>query len=221
MRIIAQQQGKVELIRQDSIGEFYTSLGRADEILKHPDMRLMVELLTMINKGEKEIVETIRGKYGREYGLADIMRFQEYFWNWRVMDPESVKFYFEFLQGREKVLKECAYSRADYFVIYALGIDFGGEISTLLERSCLGLLHKLNFLIDSYVYGNSAVSHKDLRSVSDIISNLLGAAQSVRAGKVPKGKQGDMMDNLVPKAVGRKSFFETESGVEFGSPKTN
>lgn len=218
MRILAKEGSKEPLIRQQSIGEFYRAIGRADEIVKRPDLRLLVELLTMINRGEQEIVDTIRAKYGREYGKADILRFQEYFWNWRIMDPESVKFYFEFLQGREKILKECAYNRADYFIFYALGIDFGGEVAELLERSCLGLIHKLNFLIDSYVYGNAAVSQKDLKGISDIISNLLGASQSVRAGKIPKGKQGPMVDDLIPRSVSRQGFFETENRVDFGKP---
>lgn len=214
-RTAAESDPKLEIIKVKSIGEFTVAFGRAHEILKRQDLRLLVELLTMIQKSETEIQETIRGKYGRDYAPADILRFIEYFWNWRIMDPESVSFYFDFLQGREKVLKECAYRRADYFIYYALGIDFGGEIAELLERSCLGLLHKLNFLIDGYVYGNVAVSQKDLGNLTEIISTLLGASSQVRAGKIPKGKQDAMAAMLIPQAVTRDKFFETEKSTHF------
>ena len=221
-RVAAEADSRIELIKEKSFGEFMQVLGVAREILKHDDLRLMTECLVMIQKGEKEIQDYIRGKYGREYATADILRFIEYFWNWRTMDPESVKFYFDFLTSREKVLKECAYRRADYFVYYALGIDFGGEIADLLERSTLGLIHKLNFLVDTYVYGESMISQKDLSNLTDVISNLLGAAQSCRMGRVPKGKQKELAEGMIPIAVSRDQFFETEKGTSFGtSPKVN
>jgi hypothetical protein len=214
-RAAAESDAKLDLIRVKTFGEFMVAFGRAQEILKRGDLRLLVELLTMMQKTESEIQQTIRGKYGRDYAPADVLRFIEYFWNWRTMDPESVQFYMEYVQGREKVLKECAYRRADYFIYYALGIDFGGEVAELLERSCLGLIHKLNFLIDGYVYGNSAVSQKDLESLTNIISELLGAASQVRAGKVPKGKQGGLADMLIPQAITRDKFFDAEKAAQF------
>src|SRR3990172_5956261 len=134
------------------------------------------------------------------------------------MDPESARFYFEFLMGREKLLKECAYRRADYFIYYALGIDFGGEIGELLERSCLGLMHKLNIFIDGYVYGDVAISQRDLQQIVEIIATLLGAAKSVREGRVPKGKQQGLADSLIPKAISRSEFFDREKAEHTTKP---
>lgn len=214
-RAAAESDAKLDIIKVKTFGEFMVAFGRAQEILKRQDLRLMVELLTMLQKTESEIQQTIRGKYGRDYAPADVLRFVEYFWNWRAMDPESVQFYMEYVQGREKVLKECAYRRSDYFIYYALGIDFGGEVAELLERSCLGLIHKLNFLVDGYVYGNAAVSQRDLEGLTTIISELLGAASQVRAGKIPKGKQGGLADMLIPKAITRDQFLEAEKTTSF------
>ena len=221
LRASAQNDPKLEIIREKSIGEFFRTFGRADEILKREDVRQLTELLTMINKGEAEIKETIRAKYGREYGDADVLRFVEYFYNWKIMDPDSVKFYFQYLQGRDLILKQCAYSRADYFITYALGIDFGGEVSELLERSCLGLIHKLSIMIDGYVYQTTPVSQKDLAHLVGIIESLLSASASCRAGKVSKPKQKEIMDNFVPTAVKRETFFEEEKKTTFSAEKPN
>lgn len=222
LRASAEHDPKLEIIKEKSIGEFFRTFGRADEILRRDDLRLLVELLAMINKGEAEIKDTVKAKYGREYGDADVLRFIEYFYNWKIMDPESVKFYFQYLQGRNLILKQCAYSRADYFIMYALGIDFGGEVSELLERSCLGLIHKLSIMIDAYVYNQTGPSQKELAHLVGIIESLLGAAASCRAGKVTKGKQNDFADKFVPTAVKRESFFETEKNTTFDAqPKPN
>lgn len=217
-RAAAKGDAKMELIREKNLNDFMNVLGAAREILKRGDLRLMVELLTMVQKTAEEIQKTVKAKYGREFGVADILRFQEYFWNWRLMDPESVNFYMDYVQGRERVLKDCAYKRADYFIYYALGIDFGGEIPELIERSCLGLLHKFNLLVDAYAFGNVVVSQKDLLMLSEIISTMLGAAQSCRTGKVPKGKQAALLDTLVPSAVGRDKFFTMERSTTFQPP---
>lgn len=214
-RLAATGDQKQELIREKSYGEFVAALGRAQEILKRDDLRLMVELLVMIQKTEKEIRDVVKAKYGREYGEADVLRFIEYFWNWHLMDPDSVKFYMEYIQGREKILKTCAYERADYFIYYHLGLDFGAEIPELLEKSCLGMIHKLNVLVDGYAFGTMAVSLKDLSSVTEIIVNVLGAAQGMRNGKVPKGRQPEVLDKMIPAAVNRTKFFEAEGATSF------
>ncbi len=214
-RMAAQSDPKLEIIREKNYGDFLTVLGRAQEILRRDDLRLMVELLSMIQKTDKEIRDIVKAKYGREYGEADVLRFLEYFWNWHLMDPDSVKFYMEYVQGREKVLKTCAYERADYFIYYHLSLDFGGEIPELLEKSCLGMIHKLNLLVDSYAFGTASVSLKDLATVTEIIVNVLGAAQGVRAGRVGKGKQADLVDKLIPAAVNRTKFFEAEGATQF------
>lgn len=203
------------IIRATTFVDLMKQLGKAAEIQKRPDLRLLVECLYMINKGEKEISETVKAKYGRDYTPEDIYRYIEYFFNWKTMDPDSTRYYFEFMNGREKLLKECAHRRADYFIYYALGIDFGGEIGDLIERSCLGLMHKLNFFIDGYVYGDAAVSQRDLQSMADIIQSLLGAAKLVREGKVPKGKQSEIADKTIPQAFDRTSFFDGEKKVKF------
>lgn len=217
LRLQAQSDPGLTLIKEKSLQDFYRTLGRADEIFKREDLRLMVEALTMIGKGEQEISQMVQAKYGRTYGKDDILRFVEYFYNWKTMDPASASFYIEYLSGREKVIKKCAYNRADPFIHYALGIDFGGEIADLLERSCLGLVHKLNFFIDGMVYGEGIVTQRDLMQMAEIISNLLGAAKSVRDGKVPKGKQKQMADTMLPQAVGRGDFFEKEKSTTFGN----
>jgi hypothetical protein len=217
MKIQAQTHPSLEIIRAETLPDFFRTLGRAEEIVKRADLRLLVELLHMMNRGEKEIQEVIRAKYGREYAPGDILQFIQYFYNWRIMDPESVRFYSEFVMGREKLLKECAYRRADYFVYYALGIDFGGEIAELLERSCLGLLHKLSIFIDGYVYGDVAVSQRDLQTLADIVATLLGAAKSVREGKVPKSKQAGLAETLIPKAISRGEFFDREKAGHVGA----
>lgn len=217
-RSAAQGDSKLQIIREKTLVDFMRTFGSAQEILKRGDLRLMVECLTMIQKSEKEIRDTIKAKYGRDYGEADILRFIEYFYNWRLMDPASVSFYMDYVQGRERVLKECAYRRTDYFIYYALGIDFGGEIPELLERSCLGLLHKINVMIDGFVYGTSIPPIKDLMNISEIITNLLGAAQGCRAGKTAKGKAADMAESLIPSAVGRDKFFAMEKSTTFTRP---
>ena len=94
------------IIRAQSYKELMTSLGKATEIHRRADLRLLVECLTMISRGEKEISDTIRAKFGREYSPDDVVRYIEYFYNWKTMDPESARFYFEYLVGREKLLKE-------------------------------------------------------------------------------------------------------------------
>lgn len=214
-RLHVQNDPSLQVIREHSLGEFFRSLGRAQELLQRRDLRLMVECLAMIAKGEEEIAQILETKFGRGYGKDDVLRFLEYFYNWKIMDPSSVAFYFEYLQGREKVLKDCAYKRADPFIYYALGIDFGGEVGELLERSCLGLMHKLNFLIDGYVYGDAMVAQKDIMALAETISTLLTASKNVREGKVPKGKQGELADVALPKAVSRESFFAGEKKTEF------
>jgi hypothetical protein len=217
LRVQLEVDKNVGVIKVASFGELLTALGKAAEIQKRPDLRTLVECLHMICKGDKEIADTVRAKYGREYSPEDIGRYIEYFFSWRSLDHESAKFYLEMLTGREKLLKECAYRRADPFIYYALGVDFGGEVSELLERSSLGLIHKLNFFIDGYVYGDGAVSLRDLQSMVDIIGGLLGSAKDVREGKVPKGKQGELIDNGVPKAFSRTAFFETEKKTQFNA----
>lgn len=219
LRVVTQKDPDPALIKAESAHDFFTMLGRAEEILKRPDLRLLVELLHMVNRGEEEIRQTLLAKYGRDFGVEDVARYIEYFYNWRVMDPDSVKFYFDFLQGREKLLKECAYRRADYFIFYALGIDFGGEVADLLERSCLGLLHKLNIFVDGYVYGDLMVTQNDIQKMADIISTLLGAASQMRAGRIPKGKQREVVDALVPAAYSREAFFAGEKSASFKAPE--
>lgn len=210
----------LNIVRATTFIGLMQGLGKAAEIRKREDLRLLIECLYMINKGEKEISETVKAKFGREYTPEDIYRYIEYFYNWKTMDPDSTRYYFEFLNGREKLLKECAHRRADYFIYYALGIDFGGDISDLIERSCLGLMHKLNFFIDGYVYGDAQISQRDLQAMSTIIQTLLGSAKMVREGKVPKGKQGEIVDKTIPQAFDRTSFFETEKKVKFdANPK--
>lgn len=217
LRIDVQKDPEPGIIKASGARDFFAALGRAWEILKHPDLRLLTELLHMINRGEEEIRQTIRAKYGREYGPEDVARYIEYFFNWRIMDPDSAQFYFKLLpdKGREQILKQCAFRRADYFIFYALGIDYGGEVADLLEKSCLGLLHKLNIYVDGFVYGDLVVGQSDIQRLADIISTLLGAASQVRAGRVPKGKQGDLVENMVPRAYSRDQFFESEKSVTF------
>jgi len=219
LRTNAEKDPDPGLIKVRSAREFFTALGRAEEILKHPDLKLMAELLHMVNRGEEEIRQTIRAKYGREYGVEDVARYLEYFYNWRIMDPDSARFYFQFLpsNSREHILKVCAFRRADYFIFYALGIDFGGEVADLIERSCLGLLHKLNIYVDGFVYGDLIVGQADIQKLADIISTLLGAAAQVRAGRVPKSKQNELVDTMVPKTFTRAEFFKAEKATTFAA----
>lgn len=219
---LAAKDSKLSIIKEKTIGDFFRVFGAAQDLLRRGDFRLLVECLTMIRKSEKEIREIIKAKYGRDYGEADILRFIEYFYNWNLMDPQSVNFYMDFVQGRERVIKTCAIGRADYFIYWALGLDFGGEIPELLEKSTLGLMHKFNVMIDGYVYGTTAVTQRDLKGLAEIILDVLGAAQTCRAGKVPKGKQGGVVDNVVPAAMNRDKFFATERSANFGEgPKAN
>ncbi len=218
LRMTARQDSSASLIRAKTLDEFFQAFGRPYEIVKRDDLRLLVEVLHMISKGEEEISQTVRAKYGREYSKDEILRFIEYFWNWKIMDPDSAHFYFDLIQGRARTLKECAYKRADYFVYYALGIDFGGEVSELLERSCLGLLYKFNILVDSYVYGTAMVSQADLQKSAELIQTILGAARDVRDGKVPKDKGKQLAEHSLPQAITRGEFFKKENEAAF-APK--
>ena len=208
------------IIREDSLEEFFRALGSATDLVRRDDVKLMVELLTMIQKGEEEIRTIVQAKTGREYGTEDILRFQEYFFNWKAMDPESMKFYFDFVTDkREKILRDCAYRRADYFIYYALGIDFGGDIADLLERSCLGIMYKLNLLIDGHAYGEAAGSMKDLESLAKIVMTLLDGAKACRDGEIPKSKQKEFADHVIPATVSRTDFLGTEA--QAGAPQSS
>lgn len=215
VRVQEQNHPDLSLVRVGSIHEFFKALGRVEEIARRRDIRLLVESLHMIARGEEEIRQIVRAKFGTDFEPAEIQKYIEYFYNWRIVDVDSVKFYFDFLSGRERLVKECAYRRADYFIFYALGIDFGGEIAELLERSCLGLLHKLNLFIEGYVYGDMQVSQRDLQQLAEIISTILGAAKDVRQGKVSKKDQETIVDKLLPKAVTRDNFFKAERELNF------
>lgn len=214
-RNLAAVDDESDLIREESLSDFFRAVGNPEHIAKRSDVRLMVELLTMIQKGEKEIRDTVEAKTGHQYGCDDILRFQEYFFNWKMMDPESITFYMEFMSGREKLLKNVAYQRSDYFIYYALGIDFGGEIAELLERSSLGILYKLNLLIDGQVYSDISASTRDLETMTKIITNLLDAAQTARSrhGKQGEEKSIQEAESLIPESMDRASFFEEEDAI--------
>jgi hypothetical protein len=217
LRMTARQDSSANLIRAKTLDEFFQAFGRSYELLKREDVRLMVEVLHMISKGEEEIAQAVRAKYGREYTNDEVQRFIEYFWSWKVMDPDSARFYFELIQGRNRTLKECAYKRADYFVYYALGIDYGGEVAELLERSCLGLLYKFNILVDSFVYGTAMVNQQDLQRSAELIQTILGAARDVRDGKTPKDKGKSLADHSLPNAITRGEFFKSEKETAFNA----
>lgn len=219
LRSAMQNDPEPGVIQAQTSKEFFVAFGKAEEILKHPDVKILAELLYMINRGEEEISQAIRAKFGREYPVDVVARYLEYFFNWRSMDPDSIKLYIKFLSEREAFLKTCAFHRADHFIFYALGLDYGGEVADLIERSCLGLLHKLNIYIDGFVYGDLVVGQADIQKLSDIIATLLGAASQVRAGRVAKGKQGDLVDTMIPKAFSRTEFFSGEKTLSFTPPK--
>ena len=210
-----------DIIKGGSFTEFIKKMGAAKDILYRRNIRLLVECLSMIGRGEKDIAEIVKAKYSRTYKPEDIEYYIDYFYNWAVMDPDSADFYFKFLQGREKMLKECAAQRSDYFIYYAFGIDFGGEVSELLERSCLGLLYKMNYLIDGHVYGDIPVSTRELQNMAHIINTMLGAAKQSREGHMfgmPKNNNKGVPENIgQPVQIKRDSFFKLEKGIEFGS----
>lgn len=203
------------VIRKETKLDFFAALGPAKEILYRQDLRLLVECLLMIQRGEKEIAETIQRKYGRKYSAEDIACFARYFYDWPPMDPESIRFYFEFIQGREHFLKECAHQRADYFIYYALGIESDGDVAELLEKSCLGLFYKLDVLIKGHVYGDATISPKEIQNMATIIGTLLGAAKSCREGKMNVSKQRDLVERVLPVAITRGDFFESEKEMDF------
>jgi len=215
LRMSAHQDPSLNLIRGKTLDEFVAAFGRGYEILKRDDVRLLAESLHMMSRGEEEIAQSIRAKFGREYTKDEVALFIEYFWNWKVMDPDSARYYFELLQGRNRLIKESAYRRQDYFVYYALGIDFGGELSELLERSSLGLLYKFNIMLDSYVYGTAMVSMQDLQKMAELIQTILGASKDVRDGKIPKEKGKQIADQALPQAMGRGDFFKNEKETAF------
>lgn len=220
LRMSARQEQDPGIIRADSYDGFLAALGRSYEIIKRDDIRLIVETLHMMNRGEEEIRQIIRAKFGREYTKEEVSRFLEYFWNWKIMDHESALFYLETLQGRARTVKECAYKRSDYFVYYALGIDYGGEVSDLLERSCLGLLYKFNIMVESYVYGTAMVSQQDLLKSAELIQTLLSASRDVRGGKMPRDKAEKVVESaMVPHSITRAEFFSNEKATSFSAPK--
>lgn len=213
LRAEAMANPALEIIRAGSIQELWEKLSPSPEIVKRKDLQLVIECLAMISKSDEEIAQMIRAKFGRQYTQEGIGTYLEYFFDWPRMDHESVLFYTEFLQGRERLIKECAYRRADYFVYYALGLDFGGEVGELLERICLGLLHRLNFLVDAQVYQDVNVPPRELQQMAEIISQLLTAAKGVRDGKMPKMKQQEVVEHLLPKALSRQEFFGMGGGA--------
>lgn len=213
LKIVVGEQDFARLVRENGIEYFFKEgLGRTLEIAQRPDVRLVVDCLHMIGKGEKEIQEVVRKKFGKEYDEKTYLLYLNYFFNLAGMSDASMDHYFSVLPKREANVKRSARRRFDYVVYYALGIDYPGDIGELIERSCLGLLYEFNTEIDGRVFdGDKQKGQIDtLERYSKVIVDLFSAAREVRREAAGSGRGAApemVMPVELPKGMTREELF--------------